>query len=114
MLASRAAFSRTAFFSPHATLQRQSVLCLHRLRPRPLTSHFSTTPPARTQHGPERVTAKEQRRRDWLVVRKLIGNVWPKDDWSTRFRVVLGFGLLIGGKVPLPPRPVCDSHSPWS
>ncbi|KAH7884336.1 P-loop containing nucleoside triphosphate hydrolase protein [Phlebopus sp. FC_14] len=51
--------------------------------------------PAQSDH----VTAQEQRRKDWMVVRNLIGNVWPKDDWATRARVVLGFGLLIGGKV---------------
>ncbi|KIJ66850.1 hypothetical protein HYDPIDRAFT_85623 [Hydnomerulius pinastri MD-312] len=51
--------------------------------------------PAESDH----ISAKEQRRNDWMIVRKLIGNVWPKDDWSTRGRVVLGFALLIGGKV---------------
>lgn len=34
-------------------------------------------------------------------MRRLIGNVWPEHDWNTRFRVVLGFALLISGKVPL-------------
>ena len=26
-------------------------------------------------------------------------HVWPRDDWNTRGRVLLGFGLLIAGKV---------------
>ena len=45
------------------------------------------------------VTLSEQRKRDWNIVRKLAENLWPKDDWKTRGRVVLGFGLLISGKV---------------
>lgn len=28
-----------------------------------------------------------------------MSHVWPKNDWGTRGRVVLGFGLLIAGKV---------------
>jgi ABC transporter ATM len=42
---------------------------------------------------------KEQRRKDWMIVKRLMSHVWPKDDWGTRGRVVLGFGLLIAGKV---------------
>ena len=77
---------------------RQSLLCAHRFHPcsTPLALRFSTSP-IHYQHG---VSAKEQRRKDWMVVRKLIGNVWPKHDWNTRFRVVLGFALLVSGKVP--------------
>ena len=28
-----------------------------------------------------------------------MGNVWPKNDWNTRGRVLFGLGLLVGGKV---------------
>ncbi|TFK82112.1 P-loop containing nucleoside triphosphate hydrolase protein [Polyporus arcularius HHB13444] len=45
------------------------------------------------------VTLKEQRRRDWNIVKKLAENLWPKNDWKTRGRVVLGLGLLISGKL---------------
>ncbi|KAI0745937.1 P-loop containing nucleoside triphosphate hydrolase protein [Earliella scabrosa] len=45
------------------------------------------------------VTVSEQRKRDWNIVQKLAENLWPKDDWKTRGRVVLGFGLLISGKL---------------
>ncbi|KAH7907928.1 P-loop containing nucleoside triphosphate hydrolase protein [Hygrophoropsis aurantiaca] len=62
--------------------------------------------PAKTSNDPatnaletDSLTVKEQRRKDWTIVKRLMGNVWPKDDWSTRGRVVLGFGLLISGKV---------------
>lgn len=45
------------------------------------------------------ITNAEQRRRDWAIVRRLAVHIWPKDDWGTRARVILGVGLLIGGKV---------------
>jgi ATP-binding cassette subfamily B (MDR/TAP) protein 7 len=47
------------------------------------------------------VSNAEQRRRDWAIVRRLLVHIWPKDDWETRGRVVLGVGLLISGKVRL-------------
>lgn len=47
----------------------------------------------------DNVTVKEQRRKDWIIVKRLMSHVWPKNDWGTRGRVVLGFGLLIAGKV---------------
>ena len=47
------------------------------------------------------VSNAEQRRRDWAIVRRLLVHIWPKDDWATRGRVVLGVGLLISGKVRL-------------
>ncbi|KAL4066863.1 P-loop containing nucleoside triphosphate hydrolase protein [Scleroderma citrinum] len=46
-----------------------------------------------------RDTDREQRKKDWIVIRKLMENVWPKNDWGTRGRVILGFALLISGKV---------------
>ncbi|KAI0761001.1 P-loop containing nucleoside triphosphate hydrolase protein [Trametes elegans] len=45
------------------------------------------------------ISQAEQRKRDWNIVRKLTQNLWPKDDWKTRGRVLLGFGLLVGGKL---------------
>lgn len=45
------------------------------------------------------VTEKEQSRRDWEIIRKLVPNIWPKDDWGTKTRVMLAVGLLVGGKV---------------
>ncbi|KAI6155296.1 P-loop containing nucleoside triphosphate hydrolase protein [Pisolithus tinctorius] len=46
-----------------------------------------------------KTSPREQRRKDWMVVQKLMENVWPKNDWSTRGRVILGFALLISAKV---------------
>lgn len=66
------------------------------------------TPPSATVKRPsvakelyssDVVTAKEQRRNDWNIIRKLMVNVWPKNDWKTRGTVLLGFGLLVTGKV---------------
>jgi hypothetical protein len=45
------------------------------------------------------ISNAEQRRRDWAIVRRLAVHIWPKDDWATRGRVVLGVGLLVCGKV---------------
>ena len=45
------------------------------------------------------ISNAEQRRRDWAIVRRLVVHIWPKNDWGTRGRVVLGVGLLISGKV---------------
>ena len=45
------------------------------------------------------ISNAEQRRRDWAIVRRLAVHIWPKNDWGTRGRVVLGVGLLISGKV---------------
>lgn len=93
----RAAFSRAI---PGTALQRQSLLVLPRFRPRPSI-------PLILRHH-QHVSHKEQRRKDWMVVRQLIGNVWPEHDWNTRCRVVFGFALLISGKVPLYLHPVHD------
>ena len=45
------------------------------------------------------ITEKEQSRKDWEIIRKLLPNLWPKDDWGTKTRVMLALGLLVGGKV---------------
>ncbi|GAA5824112.1 hypothetical protein JCM5353_006148 [Sporobolomyces roseus] len=45
------------------------------------------------------VSEKEQSRRDWEIIKKLLPNVWPKNDWGTKTRVLLAVGLLIGGKL---------------
>ena len=58
----------------------------------------------------EHISIAEQRRKDWSIVKRLAENIWPKGDWTTRSRVILGFGLLIGGKV----RPYIASRRPCS
>ena len=44
-------------------------------------------------------TLAEQRRSDWGITKRLLVNVWPKNDWKTRWIVILGFGLLVSSKV---------------
>jgi hypothetical protein len=64
-----------------------------------------TTPQQVTPAAPKTaVSNAEQRRRDWAIVRRLAVHIWPKNDWGTRGRVVLGVGLLVCGKVRLPSR----------
>lgn len=46
-------------------------------------------------------TLAEQRRSDWGITKRLLVNVWPKNDWKTRWIVLLGFGLLVSSKVSL-------------
>lgn len=74
----------------------------------------STTPSPGLNESPQptptskaTISNAEQRRRDWFIVRRLLVHIWPRDDWVTRGRVVLGVGLLISGKVRLlsPPPP---------
>jgi hypothetical protein len=59
------------------------------------------------------ISNAEQRRRDWSIVRRLLVHIWPKEDWGTRGRVVLGVGLLICGKVRLSllPTPIFERSS---
>ncbi|GAA5902594.1 hypothetical protein JCM6882_009326 [Rhodosporidiobolus microsporus] len=47
----------------------------------------------------EKVSEKEQSRRDWDIIKKLLPNVWPKNDWGTKTRVLLALALLVGGKL---------------
>ena len=61
-------------------------------KPDTLAKH---TPPA----PPEIPTQAEQRKTDFSIVKRLLVNVWPKDDWKTRLTVLGGFGLLITAKV---------------
>ena len=43
--------------------------------------------------------AKERRRRDIEIMRKLLPNIWPKGETGAKFRVVLALGFLVAGKV---------------
>lgn len=66
-----------------------------------------TKPPASSdaQRGPKNdsepvgeVAVREQRKKDWSIMRKMMEHMWPR-DWGVRSRVILGLGLLVGGKV---------------
>jgi hypothetical protein len=106
--------SRPSPIFPHHSLPQRSAVP-HRWRPfRHLaaqetksTPQSSSTAAPVASESPQSPTSKsnvaitnaEQRRRDWSIIRRLVVHIWPKDDWGTRGRVVLGVGLLIGGKV---------------
>lgn len=59
------------------------------------------TPPKSTSDDAVHISLKQQRKNDWEIIKRLSGNLWPKDDWSTRGRVVVGMGFLVAGKVRL-------------
>lgn len=65
------------------------------------SASVTESPPQPTSTSKATISNAEQRRRDWAIVRRLLVHIWPKDDWETRGRVVLGVGLLISGKVRL-------------
>jgi ABC transporter ATM len=48
---------------------------------------------------PDNPTRAEQRRTDWTIIKRLLTNVWPKNDWKTRGTVLFGFMLLVSAKV---------------
>lgn len=48
------------------------------------------------------VSNKEQRKADWAIIKDMAHYLWPKNDFSTRFRVGLSVGLLVGAKVGYP------------
>lgn len=59
-----------------------------------------TKPPkAEVKPEPENPTRSEQRRSDWIIIKRLMANVWPKNDWKTRATVLFGFLLLVSAKV---------------
>ena len=88
---------------PSSFLYRQS----HHLSPKSTPAFVKTQPPSSNdnQASPKNVpgvvgevTVQEQRKNDWSIMRKMMEHMWPR-DWAVRSRVVLGLGLLVGGKV---------------
>ncbi|KAH8118241.1 iron-sulfur clusters transporter ATM1 [Phellopilus nigrolimitatus] len=54
---------------------------------------------ARDLGAEKQISQAQQRRNDWAIVKRLLVNIWPPGDWKVRSRVILGFGLLVAGKV---------------
>ncbi|KAF0477713.1 iron-sulfur clusters transporter ATM1, mitochondrial [Gigaspora margarita] len=44
-------------------------------------------------------TTKSSYNSDWRIVKHLIGYIWPKDDLSIKFRVIVALSFLVGGKI---------------
>ncbi|KAK7516240.1 P-loop containing nucleoside triphosphate hydrolase protein [Phyllosticta citriasiana] len=62
------------------------------------------TPVSATTNDPlllaeKTVSNKEQRKADWAIMKEMSRYLWPKDSFSTRVRVGLSLGLLVGAKV---------------
>ncbi|KAJ7757687.1 P-loop containing nucleoside triphosphate hydrolase protein [Mycena maculata] len=98
-------------FTPYVRVSR----CTARPPSRPFQD-LAAPPAKKPQPPPEiiHVTAKEQRKTDWRIVKTLVTHVWPKNDWKTRGTVIFGFGLLISSKllnvqVPLIFKNIIDS-----
>ncbi|GAV99405.1 iron-sulfur clusters transporter ATM1 [Lentinula edodes] len=70
-------------------------------RPKPPRNGPASTSTADTLNPPEQpqITAAQERRSNWRIIKNLMVNVWPKNDWKTRGTVILGFAFLISGKV---------------
>lgn len=45
------------------------------------------------------MSAEQQRRADWAILREMVQYLWPKDSRSARIRVSAALGLLLAGKV---------------
>ena len=105
---------RSSFITPGAYAVKRPLgvqtryfqhLSQQQQQPQPPSTESKPTPPKqpatakKASNDAVHITVAEQRRRDWNIIKRLSGNLWPKGDWSTRSRVVLGVGLLISAKV---------------
>lgn len=52
-----------------------------------------------TATGDVKSKNREQRKRDVQILKRLLPNIWPKDDMGTKARVLIALALLAGGKV---------------
>ncbi|KAI0790031.1 P-loop containing nucleoside triphosphate hydrolase protein [Abortiporus biennis] len=104
--------SRLVSISPcylpsYPSIRRTNIRNFHISSPRRSTetqgSKLATTakppPNPKPKSDDTNVSASEQRKRDWNIIKKLVVNIWPPNDWGTRGRVLFGFGLLISGKL---------------
>ncbi|GAA6042079.1 hypothetical protein JCM8097_004098, partial [Rhodosporidiobolus ruineniae] len=66
---------------------------------RPPSQHHDAQGATDVGRVSKNVSEKEQTRKDWDIIRKLLPNVWPKNDWGTKTRVLLALALLVGGKL---------------
>lgn len=67
--------------------------------PASVTATTNTSTPINTDVTSKTVSEKTQAKTDWTIIKKLAVNIWPKNAFSTKVRVVGALGLLVGGKV---------------
>lgn len=58
-----------------------------------------STPQDSTPGSKHNPGGKEQRLQDVQIIKRLLPNIWPKGDVSTKTRVLIALSLLVGGKV---------------
>jgi hypothetical protein len=59
-------------------------------------AHPAHTPPPALDRARD---DKSQRKQDLDIIKQLLPNIWPKGDRTTKIRVLVAMGLLIGGKL---------------
>ncbi|KAK7466094.1 Iron-sulfur clusters transporter atm1, mitochondrial [Stygiomarasmius scandens] len=59
----------------------------------------SSSPKPNPLDAEVQISAKKERQNNWKIIKQLMINVWPRGDWKTRGTVIMGFILLISGKV---------------
>lgn len=67
----------------------------------PPSSQPSSQPPGPPQKSTDVKSSpgKLAKGANWQIVKDLFTYVWPKNDWATKFRVVLALALLLAGKL---------------
>jgi len=88
--------SRNPFLPPHPHLSSQSTPVF--VKPQTPTLDDRKGSPKSDASPVGETTVQEQRKKDWNIVRRMMEHMWPQ-NWGVRSRVVLGLGLLVGGKV---------------
>lgn len=108
---SRRIFASTPRHRKHDAQARTAAVELEKPKADAKTAKDAANPTgpalATVKGGPllaeQTVSNKEQRKADWAIIKDMAHYLWPKNDFSTRFRVGLSVGLLVGAKVRLPP-----------
>lgn len=94
-----AARSRCPRYAATSTiLGIRSIHCSKLINTPPKQSPPPLQQPSQPLQSPE-LSVRSQRRQDIEIVRKMLPNVWPKDDRGTKTRVVIALGLLVAGKL---------------
>ncbi|KAH8924838.1 P-loop containing nucleoside triphosphate hydrolase protein [Atractiella rhizophila] len=87
-----------SFFRLHASLASQT-----QPPSQPKTPSPSAPKPSAPAPTPEKsalpIQPEEKKGQDWQIIKKLLPNLWPKDDWGIRTRVAVAMILLVAGKV---------------
>ena len=90
----------TSAISYPSLISRSFSTSPHRRTPPPTTSSPAPSNKALNPDAVSKtVTEKSQALTDWAIIKRLAVNIWPKEGFSTKVRVVGALGLLVGAKV---------------